>query len=163
MPHPHATLQLGLSNWSGRDEVCDMYSAAQRSTTQRSTTQHSTAQHNTAQHSTARRSTAQHSTAQCRNRHVTGAAKHVSSSSTLQSRHLRSHLDRPVSIRRGFAAHSCTSCCNAEDTNEQGGARHPGCILEASPMKGGVLPGGPCHVEGDLPATLHPQVTPVLT
>ena len=28
-------------------------------------------------------------------------------------------------------------------------------------MKGGVLPGGPCHVEGDLPATLRPHVTPV--
>ena len=63
---------------------------------------------------------------------------------------------RPVSVDRGFTAHGCTGCGNAEDANEKGGAGHPRSVLQTSPMEGGVLPAGAGHLEGNLPTTLQP-------
>ena len=61
----------------------------------------------------------------------------------------------PVSVGRAFAAQGCSGGPHAEDPDEQGRAGNARGLLQASPVKGGVLPAGPCHVQRDLPTALQ--------
>ncbi len=64
-------------------------------------------------------------------------------------------LASPISICWGFAAQGSPSRTHTQYADEQGGTGDPGGLLQASPMKRGVLHAGPCHVKGNLPTALQ--------